>query len=41
MDTTTIQLSKDTRDLLKDYKTENSYQNYNQAVRAILQRVED
>ena len=40
MDVTTIQCGKETRKMLKRYKQENEYQNYDEALRNLLQRVE-
>ena len=37
MDVTTIQCGKETRDLLADYKEEYGYDNYDQALRNLLQ----
>jgi len=40
MDATTIQCGTDTRDMLKEYKENNHYENYDEALRNLLQRVE-
>jgi hypothetical protein len=37
MDVTTIQCGKETRDLLADYKDKYGYDNYDQALRNLLQ----
>ena len=39
MDVTTIQCGKDTRKELKQYKEDHGYQNYDEALRNLLQRV--
>jgi len=40
MDVTTIQCGTTTRDLLRSYKQANGYQNYDEALRNLLQRAE-
>jgi hypothetical protein len=37
MDVTTIQCGKETRELLKAYRDENEFENYNEALRSLLQ----
>ena len=37
MDVTTIQCGKDTRDLLADYRDEHNYENYDEALRNLIQ----
>jgi len=37
MDVTTIQCGKSTRDLLRDYRDEYGYDNYDEALRNLLQ----
>ena len=41
MDVTTIQCGKDTRKMLKEYKEANDYQNYDEALRNLIQRVQE
>jgi len=41
MDATSVTLGSDTRDRLKEYKAENGFQNYDEAVKSLLQRVEN
>ena len=41
MDVTTIQCGKDTREMLKEYKETNNYQNYDEALRNLIQRVQE
>lgn len=40
MDVTSIQIGGDTRDRLREYKDDHGYQNYDEAVRNLLQRFE-
>jgi len=37
MDVTTIQCGKDTRDLLADYRDKHGYENYDEALRNLIQ----
>ena len=41
MDVTTIQCGKETREMLKEYKEANDYQNYDEALRNLIQRVQE
>jgi Arc/MetJ-type ribon-helix-helix transcriptional regulator len=41
MDITSISCGSDTRDKLQEYRDANGYQNYDEALRNLLQSVED
>jgi hypothetical protein len=41
MDVTTIQCGKDTRMKLKEYKEANDFANYDEALRSLMQRVQE
>jgi len=41
VDVTTIQCGKDTRDKVREYRDEQGYDNYNEALKALLQHVEE
>jgi Arc/MetJ-type ribon-helix-helix transcriptional regulator len=41
VDITSVSCGHETRDRLKEYRDANGYQNYDEALRNLLQRVED